>query len=74
MVGIAALVSLLLLFAYPPVAPLAIVSTVNLFLWRQRRAMLRADHALLRADQARARARAEERRRRELILAMKSLP
>ena len=74
MVGIAALVALLVLFAYPPLVPLVMVATVSLFLWRSRAATLDTDRLSARARDQEDRARAEERRERELIQALRSLP
>jgi hypothetical protein len=57
---IAALAALIIAFVYPPLGAPAIIAAVNVFVWRRRL-------EIIRAERARARARAEERRYRELI-------
>lgn len=43
MTALSALVTLLLFYAYPPLAPFGIVATVHVYLWRRRAEMLRVE-------------------------------
>lgn len=65
MIGIAAAIAVLTCFVYPPLGPLAMVLTANLYLWRGR--------AEIRRQQRAREAKARERAEREFIAAMKSL-